>query len=71
MVRQLPPHMAMTEEDHRLASYNSEVARGIMHTAEWQERMRVAQENWDQRIAASMQASGATPMPGGGWLVTE
>lgn len=31
-----------------LAQYNSEVARGIVHTFEWKTRMTVLQERYDE-----------------------
>ena len=35
------------EKFHALARYNSEVARGIVHTPEWDERMRDLQSEWN------------------------
>lgn len=33
-----------------LATYNAEVARGIVHTAKWDERMRLKQERYDREV---------------------
>ncbi|MGE5829739.1 MAG: hypothetical protein ACM30G_15465 [Micromonosporaceae bacterium] len=33
---------------HHLAVYNAEVARGLIHTPEWDERMAVAQAEFDR-----------------------
>ena len=38
----------MPEKFHPLATYNSERARGIMHTAEWDARMAGLQREFDQ-----------------------
>lgn len=59
----------MTEADHELARYNDEVAHGLVHTEEWRQRMRAAQESWDARVRMDMEATGATPMSGGGWML--
>lgn len=34
-------------EWNQLATYNAEVARGIVHTPEWVEKMRLEQERFD------------------------
>lgn len=45
--RYLPPDMS--EQDfHELATYNGEVARGLVHTAEWKAKMAVFQERWNR-----------------------
>ena len=42
----LPP--TMSEQDfHELSCYNGEVARGLVHTAEWKAKMAVLQSMWD------------------------
>jgi len=33
-----------------LAKYNAEVSRGIMHTEEWKDKMKVLQEEYDKYI---------------------
>jgi hypothetical protein len=38
----------MPDKFHALATYNSEVARGIVHTAEWDDRMAALQAEFDQ-----------------------
>lgn len=65
----LPPHRRMSEGDHQLATYNSEVARGLVHTDEWKERMRLQQSLWDSRLRMDMEDAGAVPVPGGGWML--
>ena len=37
------------QEFSELATYNSEVARGIMHTPEWTSRMKLVQEAFNAR----------------------
>jgi hypothetical protein len=48
----------------RLATYNAEVARGILHTEEWKERMRREQDIFDaeQRRTVNV-APPPPPMP--------
>ena len=45
--------MCMTQQEvHMLATYNSEAARGIVHTQEWQRYMSGLQREFDaERIA--------------------
>ena len=43
-------HSLTDEELHQLAVYNAEVARGLVHTQEWQERMKVLQQKYDNRL---------------------
>lgn len=52
-----------------LARYNAEVARGLVHTPEWDWAMAVDQAAFDDEQAAKARAAGGVPMPGGGWLV--
>ena len=51
----------MPSEFEALATYNGEIGRGIVHTAEWDERMRLLQERYNRWVAT---ADGATPWPG-------
>ena len=50
MLRRRKPDLAWA--DHywvrELATYNSEKARGLIHTAEWTEQMRRAQDRFDE-----------------------
>lgn len=45
----------------QLAAYNAEVARGVVHTPEWDERMKTLQAEYDYMTAvAATQAAGET-----------
>jgi hypothetical protein len=35
------------DEFNTLATYNAEVARGIMHTTQWKVKMAALQQRWD------------------------
>lgn len=62
--------MKMSEYRYaELATYNSEVARGIVHTDEWKQRMRLEQELYDHGIEMRMRAIGAIRLGNGGWLM--
>lgn len=39
--------LSWRDEYYVLAKYNGEVARGIVHTKEWKERMKELQEQYD------------------------
>lgn len=57
-------------EMRQLADYNAEVARGLVHTLEWQTRMALLQDRFDQassKIAGSL-APGTVVT---GWPLTE
>lgn len=65
-------------DGHELATYNSERARGLIHTDEWHQRMARAQEAFDaarraeiHAEAAKARAAGATVIEteGGGLLI--
>jgi len=48
-----PPQSELTNgEINDLATYNSEVARGIVHTDEWKARMSELQTRWNNRKRA-------------------
>lgn len=53
-----------TYEFDDLATYNAERARGIVHTPEWQEKMKHRQSifDWQQRNAAGIE-TGPPPPP--------
>jgi hypothetical protein len=50
-------------EFNALAIYNSERARGIVHTPEWDEKMRLEQERFAEQYWARAERDG--------WLVVE
>lgn len=48
-VSAVPPRLLLGDGDlDKLAAYNAERARGIVHTPEWDERMARAQTEFDQ-----------------------
>jgi hypothetical protein len=47
-----PMNGLTSAEVNVLAIYNSEVARGIVHTDEWKSQMSVLQERFNKRITA-------------------
>jgi hypothetical protein len=54
------------EPDYRwwtLANYNAERARGIVHTAEWQERMRLEQDAFDREQRRMVNLGPPPPPP--------
>lgn len=53
-----------------LAVYNAEVARGIMHTPEWQQRMAEVQRRFDEQRRAELIDDGFTDLGNGSWLKT-
>lgn len=41
----------MTRDDvERLATYNSERTRGIVHTSEWQDKMKLLQQEFNEGL---------------------
>lgn len=46
-----------------LATYNAERARGIVHTSEWQERMRLEQEAFDREQGRLVNRRYSPPPP--------
>lgn len=61
----LPPQNHLHPYWEALATYNSERARGIVHTPEWVDRMKRRQKQWDR-----LNTLGVTPdhgLPPGLW----
>lgn len=54
---------------HELAEYNSERARGLVHTPEWVARMVIEQAMFDAEHEDAAREAGGIPVEGGGWLV--
>jgi len=52
-----------------LANYNSEVARGIVHTPEWKARMAVEQERFNANKVARIKAEGGEEVSPGCWII--
>jgi len=55
-------------ELEQLATYNSERARGLVHTTEWQRKMQALQarwhalqDDWNEALGAEGQAEGYDP----------
>lgn len=46
-----PAERPMPDRWDRLATYNEECARGIVHTPEWDQRMAVLQGRFDEEVA--------------------
>lgn len=67
------PHMSyLRDEEHRinvLATFNSEVARGIVHTDEWREFMAIEQAWLDERNKREIIAAGGYETSPGVWLI--
>ena len=53
---------------HDLATYNGERARGIVHTAEWDERMAVEQRAFDDEQVRRRRDEGFEPLEDGIWV---
>lgn len=56
------------EETTKLATYNSEVARGLVHTPEWVSYMAHLQKRFNQENDRWALAHGGIRMEGGGWM---
>ena len=53
----------------RLATFNSERARGIVHTDDWLALMAEEQEAWNRQQMAEMLAQGGEEVSPGVWIV--
>lgn len=59
----------MPDRFNRLADYNAERARGLVHTPEWQAQMAVLQAGFDRWQRDRLRRQGLVPLwtlPGGG-----
>ena len=57
------------ERVNRLARYNSEAARGLLHSEEWREFMAREQAWFNSERNAEMEAQGGEEISPGVWLV--
>lgn len=39
-----------TQNDNRLATFNSEISRGLIHTKEYKDEMRILQKEYNKKI---------------------
>jgi hypothetical protein len=65
-----PKHPRIDVDEVRvsvLARYNGEVARGIMHTREWKEKMAKEQEWFNEKRRRRLLAEGYTEYEDGLW----
>ena len=56
-------------DGHELATYNSERARGLVHTDEWNQRMAAAQAAFDAARRAEIHAEAAKARAAGATVV--
>jgi hypothetical protein len=54
---------------NRLATYNSERGRGLLHKDEWVRFMQEEQEEWGKERFAEMAAQGGEEVAPGVWFV--